>query len=118
MNPQQRTGLTPLVLRLAAKYVALGIGTYDCTSLGYEEVKVTVLRKWGNYALRGEEPIYLQEMQVSFYRGGKRERWVDFSMRFSGGGGPPMVSMIPGGQDGEEGNGENRGAEGDGGETQ
>lgn len=102
MNPQQRTGLTPMVLRLAAKYLALGIGTYDCTSLGYNEVKVTILRKWKNYALPDEPPIYLQEMQVSFYRGGRRERWVDFSQRFSGGGGPPMMSMIPGGRDDRE----------------
>jgi hypothetical protein len=93
-----------MVLRLAAKYLALGIGTYDCTSLGYEEVKVTILRKWGNYAPPGEEPIYLQEMQVSFYRGARRERWVDFSQRFSGGGGSPMMSMLIGGKDvgGEE----------------
>lgn len=91
-----------MVLRLAAKYVALGIGTYDCNSLGYDHVKVTMLRRWKNYAPPGDEPIYLQEMQVSFYRAGKRERWVDFSQRFSGGGGPPMMSMIEGGKTPDE----------------
>lgn len=87
-----------MVLRLAAKYMALGIGTYDCTSLGYDKVKVTMLRRWKNYAPSGEEAIYLQEMQVSFFRGGRRERWVDFTQRFSGGGGPPMVSVMEGGK--------------------
>lgn len=82
--------------------MTLGVGTYDCNSLGYEKVKVTVLRRWKNYAPTGDTPVYLQEMQVSFYRGGRRERWVDFTQRFSGGGGPPMVQVIDGGQTGEK----------------
>jgi hypothetical protein len=99
MKIEQRVGLTPMIKRLAAKYLMLGVGTYECNSLGYDEVVVSRLRRWKNWASPGEPDSYSLAMQVAFYRAGKRERWVDFGTFCVGGGGPPMVSVIEGGKE-------------------
>jgi len=101
MDVEQRVGLTPMVMRLAVSYLTRGVGVYE-GALSYDTVEVRVLRPWENRGGVGKALDYSQEMQVSFYRGRRRERWVDFTIHISGAGGSPMMTTIEGGKGEEE----------------
>lgn len=93
MKPEQRIGLTPIHVRLAATYLTKGQGTYTCDSLGYTEARVEVVEDWRNRALEGDPPAYFMEMRVNLYRGTKRVRWVDFKIGMTGGGGESAFTV-------------------------
>jgi hypothetical protein len=93
MAYEYRTGLTPLLLRLAQHYVTLGVGTHPCNSLGYDEVVVSVSREWDNHALPGDPPAYFMEFKVELYRDGRLHNWVEFKVHMTGGGGQPAFKV-------------------------
>lgn len=86
MDTLQKLGLTPIYVRLAAKYLEKGVGTYPCDSFGYDEVRVSVERGWNNYARKGDPPAYFMEFRVEFYADEKRKKWVEFKASMVGGG--------------------------------
>lgn len=102
MNSEQRVGLTPMLMRAAINFLNQGVGRYPTDTLGYDVVEVRVLRRWERRLEGSAGEAYSQETQVSFYRAGRRERWVDFVIRISGAGGSPVISVLPGRVEGEE----------------
>ena len=93
MDYEQRLGLTPLYVRLASSFLEKGVGTHPCNSLGYDKAKVEVISRWDNYALPGDPPAYFMEFQVSFFKQGRRVKWVDFKLNMTGGGGEPAFEV-------------------------
>lgn len=94
MGYEHRTGLTPLLLQLAAHYVTRGVGSHSCINLGYDRVDVSVSRPWGNHAMEGDPAAYFMEFLVEFYREGLRLNWVDFKIYMIGGGGNPALRPV------------------------
>lgn len=95
MDDDQRVGLTPIVMRAAIGYMNRGVGVYGTDLFGCDKVEVRTSRKWGKAPIPGPtHVVYSQETQVSFFRAGRRVRWVDFVTRVSGAGGEPALSEI------------------------
>jgi hypothetical protein len=68
------------------------VGTYKIDHHIYDAVKVEDLYPWQP---NPEDPSeYGGALQVSFMREGRRVRWAEFSIRFTGGGGSPAVFKV------------------------
>ena len=86
-------GISPVVLRTAAYYCSLGIGTY--TPKGYHFDKVVVVQK---------EPFEMKDflshsgsmMRVEFWANGQLQRYIDFFQAVAGFSGRPTISSVPG----------------------
>lgn len=94
MNAEQRVGLTPMIMRVAVGFLTRGVGEYEEEVFGYDKVEVKVTRAWENTGVRGNLADYSQEVEVAFYKAGRRERWVDFVVSVSGGGGGPFMMEV------------------------
>lgn len=86
MNIYQKLGLTPIYVRLAANYMALGTGEYPCERFNYDKVRVSVDRQWNNYAHEDDPDAYFMTTKVEFFRYGQRQKWVEFKTQMVGGG--------------------------------
>jgi hypothetical protein len=87
-----RIGITPIVLRRAAYYLALGLGEYAPEHPHYDKVRVDKL-----YDLM-QNPLTESEwglgIRVSFYQDQRCVRWVEFSCRTTGVGGDPVLESV------------------------
>jgi len=91
-NTEVRLGLTHVFKRLAYSYLLRGLGDHPIQHELYDLVRVTELYPWQpNPTAEGE---YGAAISVTFYSQGKKLRWVEFSLRFSGGGGAPSVRCV------------------------
>jgi len=89
---QQLAGITPYTLRLSAYYAALGVGTYRPKGYAqFDRVEVRVKMPWQPGALFTESCLVLE---VAFYIGEDKLRYVEFSLRPDGFGGVPIVRGV------------------------
>jgi len=85
-------GLTPILKRLAYSYLCKGFGRHAIKHAVYDEVEVETLYPW---QANPEDPNdHGAGIKVTFYREKKRVRWVEFAVRFAGGGGNPAVFRV------------------------
>ena len=90
---ETRLGLTPILKRLAFYYITLGFGQHKIDHPEYDIVKVKELYPWApNPQKEGDD--YGAGVLVEFYRNAQRIRFIEFSIRFSGGGGEQAVKLI------------------------
>lgn len=94
MSEAHRAGVTPYVLRLAAYYAALGVGSY--TPQGYAQFDRVEVRLAVPWTPVPDLTASQQVLTVEFWLGQRRVRWVDFSMVPSGFGGDPIVRPVSG----------------------
>ncbi len=91
---ETRVGLTPILKRLAFYYLSLGYGSHDIDHPEYDKVAVKELYPWEPNPQNKKGDEYGAGTQVNFYRKGQRIRFIEFSIRFSGGGGEDMIKRI------------------------
>lgn len=92
MSESHRVGVTPYVLRLAAHYATLGVGTYNPTGYGqFNRVEVRIAQPWEN-----REPMMssLLVLRVEFYLGAKLVRFVEFALTPEGFGGDAIMKTV------------------------
>ena len=90
MNKEQhRQGITPYVLRLAAHYAALGVGTYKPKGYAqFDRVEVVLKQPWQPSDVFTESCLILE---VAFYSGETQQRYVEFAVTPAGFSGRPVV---------------------------
>jgi hypothetical protein len=86
------TGITPIVLRRAGYYLALGVGEYFPKHPHYDKVVVETLYDITPNPLNDTE--WSQGMTVSFYKNNRRIRWIDFGCRVTGAGGDQIMKEV------------------------
>ena len=88
----QKTGITPYVLRLAAYYAAMGVGTYKPKGYSwFDRVEVNLEHPW----VAADDPLEsTQVIRVSFYEGSERQRYVELLYRIAGFGGKHLLRLI------------------------
>lgn len=91
---ESKLGLTNIVKRLAYSFLLQGTGKHTIDHDVYDEVEVSSLYPWmpNPTISNGEE--YGAGIKVTFYRQGKRVRWVEFSVRDVGGGGDLSIFRV------------------------
>ena len=85
-------GITPIVLKRAGYYLALGLGEYFPTHPHYDRVLVEQ-----TYDMRpnpDNDAEWSQGFTVSFYKNDRRIRWIDFGCRMTGAGGDTILREV------------------------
>jgi len=88
-----RLGLTKTLIRLAYYYLTKGFGKHPIDHSLYDLVEVTPLYEWRPNP--EDEVESGGGIRVTFHRQGQKIRWVEFSVRYSGGGGEPSIFLHP-----------------------
>lgn len=89
---QQLAGITPYVLRLAAYYAALGVGTYRPKGYStFDRVEVRVKMPWQPGQLFTESCLILA---VEFFNYDTLERYVEFALTPAGFSGRPIMKEV------------------------
>lgn len=89
---ETRLGLTNVLKRLAYSFLCEGFGRRKIDHNLYDEVEVSELYPWkANPECTDEHGAGIK---VTFFRDGKRIRWVEFGVRFAGGGGDESIFRI------------------------
>ncbi len=88
----QRLGISPAVIRLAAYYMCLGIGTYQPKGYGFDRVEVVERMPWK--ADPADPMKSTMIISVEFYAGKHRQRFVEFALVPAGFGGDPIVKVV------------------------
>jgi len=92
-NEQQLAGISPYVLRLAAYYAALGVGTYKPKGYSqFDRVEVRVKMPWQPGAFFTESCLILA---VEFFSFDVLQRYVEFALTPAGFSGIPVVQLVP-----------------------
>jgi len=91
-NIETRLGLTPILKRLAYSYLIRGYGRYPITHGLYDTVVVAELYDW--QVNPADTSAHGAGARVTFYKDNVRIRWVEFGIRFIGGGGDPVIFGI------------------------
>ena len=88
----QLVGISPYVLRLAAHYACLGVGTYQPAGYSFDRVEVVLRMPWQP----NEEDAMKSTLvlAVEFYAGRHRQRFVEFTVTPAGFGGDPIVKLV------------------------
>ena len=85
-------GVTPILIKRAAYYVALGLGEYVPNHPHYDRV---VVSKIYDVAPNPDNPFeWSLGLVVTFYKDNRRVRWVDFSCRLTGAGGDTILKEV------------------------
>lgn len=92
MKVEHKLGLTPVLKRLAWHYLQKGIGSHAIEHHVYDEVIVKQLYDW--HAPENRDLPEQGGMVVAFMRVGERVRWVEFGVRFTGGGGESIIREV------------------------
>ena len=89
---QQIQGITPYVLRLAAHYACLGVGTYRPEGYAqFDRIEVYVKQPWQPAESFTESCLILV---VEFYVGQDQLRYVEFALTPAGFSGKPIVREV------------------------
>ena len=94
MSPKtenHRIGITPILLRRAAHYLALGKGTYYPDHPHFDRVEVSELYEFKQNPQDTTE--WSLGLVVSFFKEGRRTRWVEFGCRTIGAGGDDILRI-------------------------
>jgi hypothetical protein len=90
-----RLGLTKPLIRLAYYYLTRGFGQHVIDHAIYDTVEIKPLCEWqSNPEQQGEEE-FGGGIRVTFYRQGQKVRFVEFAVRYGGGGGEPSIFLQP-----------------------
>lgn len=92
-SSEVRLGLTKPFIRLAYYYLTRGFGSYQIQHAIYDTVEVQSL-----YELKSnpeDESELGAGIRVTFCQQGQKVRWVEFAIRYSGGGGKPTIFLQP-----------------------
>lgn len=87
-----RLGLTPILKRLAYSFLCKGLGRHPINHAVYDMVEVSELYPWKPNPEDPDE--YGGGVCVSFFRAGRRIRWVEFAIRYGGGGGNEEIFLL------------------------
>ena len=87
----QLAGITPLVLRTAAYYAALGVGTYTPKGYPFDRIEVRVKQPWQAGASITQSCLILV---VEFYDANRMMRYVEFALTVAGFSGVPVVKEV------------------------
>jgi hypothetical protein len=91
-NEAHLAGISPYVLRLAAHYAALGVGTYLPNGYAqFDRVEVSVKLPWQPGASFTESCLILE---VAFFSLDVCLRYVEFALTPAGFGGRPVISVV------------------------
>lgn len=89
-----RLGLTRPLIRLAYYFLTKGFGTHSLVDHPiYDQAEVKPL--YDLQANPDNESELGAGIRVTFYHQGQKVRWVEFSLRYSGGGGTPAIFLQP-----------------------
>jgi hypothetical protein len=90
---ETKLGLTNPLKRLAYYFLKKGLGSFPLAHHAiYDRVDVEELYEW--MPNPEDDRQHGGGIRVTFYRQGKRVRWVEFAIRDVGGGGDPAVFSI------------------------
>ena len=89
---ETQLGLTNIFKRLAYSYLTRGLGRHPIQHDVYDEVEVAPLYDWRPNPHNQDE--YGAGIKVTFFRQKQRIRWVEFAVRFTGGGGDPAIFLL------------------------
>lgn len=89
---ETRLGLSNILKRLAYYYVLKGIGTHPIDNPQYDKVEVKELYGWQPNPEAEEE--YGAGLVVNFLKNNKRIRYVEFGVRYVGGGGDEAIKLL------------------------
>lgn len=90
---ETKLGLTPITKRLAYYFVCRGVGSYEMVDHPYyDRARVEELYPWNPNPQ--DENEYGAGLRVSFFREGRRIRYVEFNIRCVGGGGQEAIRRI------------------------
>lgn len=85
-------GISPYVLRLAAHYASLGVGTYRPKGYGqFDRVEVRLKHPWTPGESLTQSCLILT---VEFFNGAALERYIDFAVSPAGFSGKPVVHDV------------------------
>lgn len=88
----QLAGITPYVLRLAAHYASLGVGTYKPKGYSaFDRVEVRIKMPWQPGELLTESCMILV---VEFFSFDTLQRYIEFALTPAGFSGKPVVREI------------------------
>ena len=87
-----RIGITPILLRRAAYYLALGEGTYFPDHPHFD--KVIVSKTYNFTKSPHSDHEWSLGLEVAFYRESRKIRWVEFGCRTVGAGGDDIMRVI------------------------
>lgn len=88
----QLIGISPYVLRLAAHYACLGVGTYQPAGYAFDRVEVTVRMPWQPGETDSMKSMLV--LAVDFFAGTHRQRFVEFALTPAGFGGDHIVKLL------------------------
>ena len=79
-----------MVLRQAAYYAMLGVGTYQPAGYAFDRVEVTEAMPW----VANDDPLKsMLILSVAFFAGTHRLRFIEFALTPAGFGGDPIVKL-------------------------
>ncbi len=85
-------GVTPILMKRAAYYLSLGLGEYLPNHPHYDRV---VVEKLYDIMQNPDSPLeWSTGIVVSFYKEGRKIRWVDFGCRVTGAGGDTILRKV------------------------
>lgn len=93
---ETRLGLSNILKRLAYHYVLKGVGVYPISNPQYDKVEVKELYGWrANPEVELEMPAeYGAGLVVNFFKNNRRVRYVEFGVRYVGGGGDEAIKLL------------------------
>ena len=92
-DPLHRAGVTAIILRQAAYYAALGVGSYRPKGYAlFDRVEVVEGIPWETNTKNLMDSTML--IRVEFFLGTHRFRWIEFNMIPTGFGGDPIMKQI------------------------
>ena len=89
---ESRLGLTNIFKRLAFSFLCKGFGRHPIEHDLFDEVEVAELYPWMPHP--EDDNRYGAGIKVSFFKKGRCVRWVEFGIRFIGGGGDPTIFRL------------------------
>ena len=90
---ETRVGLTNIVKRFAYYcFITKGIGRHPLDNPLYDEVEIKEIYQWMS---NPENPLeHGGGVSVTFYKNKEKMRFVEFSIRFTGGGGQDVIRLV------------------------
>lgn len=85
-------GITPILIKRAAYYLALGIGEYYPEHPHFDKVIVSTLYDVMPNPENSTE--WSTGMRVEFYQRERCTRWIEFGCRLTGAGGDPIMKKV------------------------
>ena len=90
---EHKLGLTNVFKRVAFHMLLKGLGTHKSPLPSYD--KVVVRELYDFVSPSGDDSVPSQGgIVVEFYANGRREKWIDFGIRTTGGGGAPILTEV------------------------